>query len=126
MSEACWATLQFDLDSETFSERIQSIGCDLEWVTIGRDSEAEHLFYPVRQFRRICTGYLWRQIGSILTNLSLRVSSGCYCTSTIVGSRVYGNTLSRLLTHSRIVWTVKSSTVRTSVLAVLSVRYYST
>ncbi len=119
MTEACWAILQFELDSETITSWNQIIGRDLAWVTIVRDSESKCPSYPVGQFRRICAGCLWRQIGSILTNLSLRVSSGCYCTSIIVGSIVYGNTLSRLLTHSRIVWTVKSSTVGTRVLVVL-------
>ncbi len=34
----------------------------------------------------------------MLTNLSLHVSSGSNCTSAIVGSRVYGDTLPPLLT----------------------------
>ncbi len=33
----------------------------------------------------IRAGHLWCQVGSILTNLSLIVNSGSYCTSAIVG-----------------------------------------
>ncbi len=51
------------------------------------------------RFRRICTRHLWCQIGSILTNFSLSVSSGSYCTSAIVGFSVYGNTFATLFTH---------------------------
>ncbi len=72
----------------TFSVRNQIIGCVLAWVTITRDSESDCPFYHVGQFRRICSGHLWCQIGSSLTNLGLKVSSGCYYTSAIVGSRV--------------------------------------
>ncbi len=44
---------------------------------------------------------------------------GCYCTSSIVGTRVYGNPLATLFTHYPIVWTVKSSVVGTRVVAML-------
>ncbi len=56
---------------------------------------------------------------SSLTKLSLSVSSGCYLTSVIVGSRAYGNPLATIFTHYLIVWTVKSSVVGTRVWAVL-------
>ncbi len=42
----------------------------------------------------------------------------CYSASSIVGSRVYGNPLATLFTHYPTVWTVKSSVLGTSVLAV--------
>ncbi len=89
------------------------------WVTIARDSESEYPFYPMGQFCRIFAGHLWCQIGSSLTNLSLSVSSDIYCTSAVVGPRVYGNILATLFTHYPIVWTVKRSAVGTRVLAVL-------
>ncbi len=80
------------MDSEVFSGRNQSIDCALAWVTITRGSESEYPFHPVGQFYRVRAGHLWCQACSSLTNLSLRVSSGSYCTSLIVGSRVYSNT----------------------------------
>ncbi len=46
-------------------------------------------------------------------------SSGGYCTSVIVGSGVYSNTLATLFTHFPTVWKVKCSVVGTRVLAVL-------
>ncbi len=76
------------MDSEKFSGRNQSVGCALAWVAIARDSESDYPFYPVVQFRRIRAGHLWCQISSSLTKLSLSVSSGSYCTTIIVGSRV--------------------------------------
>ncbi len=51
--------------------------------------------------------------------MSLSVSSGSYCTSIIVGSTVYSNTLATLFTHYPTVWAVKCSVVGTRVLAVL-------
>ncbi len=42
-----------------------------------------------------------------------------YCTSSIVGSRVYGNPLGALFAHYSIVWIVISSVVGTRVVAVL-------
>ncbi len=80
-------SLSYSVDSETFSGRNQSIDCALAWVTIARDSESEHPFYPVRPFFRIRAGHLWCQIGSGLTDLSLNVGSGSYCTGGVVGSR---------------------------------------
>ncbi len=65
------------------------------------------------------TGHLWCQIGSSLTNLSLIVSNGSYCTSAIVGFSVYGNTYATLFTHCPIVWIMKCSAVGARVLAVL-------
>ncbi len=38
--------------SETFSDRNKSIDCALVRVSIARDSESEHPFYPVEQFHR--------------------------------------------------------------------------
>ncbi len=76
------------MDSETLSVQNQGVGCALAWVTIARDSESDYPFYPVVQFRRIRAEHLWCQISSSLTNLGLSVSSGSYCTSEIVGSRV--------------------------------------
>ncbi len=61
-------------------------------------------------------GVIWSQI---LKKLSLSVGSGSYCTSAIVGSRVYGNTLATLFTHYPTVWIVERSVVETRVLAVL-------
>ncbi len=59
--------------------------------------------------------------------MSLIVSSDSYCTSAIVGSRVYGNTLAALFTHYPIVRTMKHSAVGIRVLArVTSTGYYST
>ncbi len=55
----------------------------------------------------------------VLTNLNLRVSSGSYCTSIIVGPRVYSNALATLFTHYTTVWAVKCSVVGTRLLAVL-------
>ncbi len=107
------------MGSEVFSGRNQSIGCAVAWVTMARDSESDYPFHPVGQYYRVRAGHLWCQMCSSLTNLSLSVSSGCYCTSPIVGSRVYGNPLATLFTHYLIVWTVKSSVVGTRVLAVL-------
>ncbi len=74
--------------SEVFSGRNQTIGCAVAWVTIARDSESDYPFYPVLQFRRIRAGHLWCQISSGSTKSNLSVSSGSYCTSIIVGSRV--------------------------------------
>ncbi len=107
------------MDSEKFSGRNQSIGCALAWVTIARDCESDYPFYPVEPFRGTCAGHSRCQIGSSLTKLSLSVSSGRYCTSVIVGSRVYGNPLATFFTHYPIVWTVKSSVVGTRVWVVL-------
>ncbi len=76
------------MDSETLSVRNQGAGCALAWVTISRDSESDYPFYPVVQFCRIRAGHLWCQISSSLTKLSLSVSSGSYCTSETVGSRI--------------------------------------
>ncbi len=56
---------------------------------------------------------------SSFTNLSSSVSNGSYCTSIIVGSRIYSNTLVALFTHYPSVWAVKCSVVGTRVLAVL-------
>ncbi len=110
-----------------FSGRNKSIGCAVAWVTIARDSKSEYSFYLVGQIYRVGAGHLWCQICSSLTNLSFSVSSGSYCTSIIVGSRVYSNTLATLFTHDPTVWTVKCSVVGTRVLAVsCSVGYYST
>ncbi len=81
------------MGSEVFSGRNQSNGCAVAWVTIARDSESEYTFQPVGQLYRVRAGYSWRQMCSSLTNLSLSVSSGSYCTGAIVGSRVYSNTL---------------------------------
>ncbi len=106
------------MDSEKSSGRNQSIGCALAWVTIARDSESAYSFNPVGQFRRICARHLKCRISSILTKLNLSVSSGSYCASSIVGSRVYGNPLATLFTYCPIVWTVKSPVVGTRVLAV--------
>ncbi len=53
-------------------------------------------------------GTLRCQIGSTFTKFSLSLSSVCYCTSSIVGSRVCGYPLATLCTHYPIVWTVKS------------------
>ncbi len=44
------------------------------------------------------------------------VGSGSNCTSAIVGSRVYGNTLATLFAHYPNVWTVERSVVGTRVL----------
>ncbi len=79
------------------------------------------IFYldPVGQFYRVRSGHLWCQKCSSLTNVSLSVSSGSYCTSVIVGSRVYSNTLATLFTHYPTVWKVKCSVVGTGVLVVL-------
>ncbi len=41
------------------------------------------------------------------------------CTSSTVGTRLYGNPLATLFTHYPIVWTVKNSVFGTRVLAVL-------
>ncbi len=76
-------------------------------------------FHPVGQFYRVRAGHLWCQMCSSLTNLNLSVSSGSYCTSLIVGSGVYSNTLATLFTHYPTVWKVKCSVVGTRVLAVL-------
>ncbi len=76
-----------------FSGRNQSIGCAVAWVTIARDSESEYIFHPVGQFYRVRAGHIWCQMCSSLTNLSLSVSSGSYCTSVITRSRIYSNTL---------------------------------
>ncbi len=76
------------MDSETFSVRNQGVGCALAWVTIARGSESDYQFYPVVRFRRIRAGHLWCQMSSSLTELSLSVSNGSYCTSIIVGSKV--------------------------------------
>ncbi len=86
-------SLSHCVDCETFSGRNQSIGCALAWVTIVCDCETEHPPYHVEQFPRICAGHLWSQIGSSLTNLTLSVSSGSYCTSVIVGFSFYGKKL---------------------------------
>ncbi len=102
-----------------FRGRNQSIGCALAWVITAHDSESECPFYPVGQFCRICAGHLWCQMGSSLRNLSLGVSSGSYCKSIIVGSRVYGNTLATWFAHYPTVWTVERSVAGTRVLAVL-------
>ncbi len=107
------------MGSETFSGPNQSIGCALAWVTLACDSESEYPFYPVGQFRKMCTGHLRCRFGSSLTSLRLSVSSGSYCKSAIFGPRVYGNTLATLFTHYPIVWAVKRSVVRIRVLAVL-------
>ncbi len=71
------------------------------------------------QFHRICAWHLKCRIGSSLTKMSLSINRGRYCTSSIVGSRVYGYPLATSFTHYPIVWTVKSSVVGTRVLAVL-------
>ncbi len=55
---ACTQGASHCVDSEEFSGRNQSIGCAIAWVTIARDSESNYPFYPVGQFRRICSGYL--------------------------------------------------------------------
>ncbi len=47
------------------------------------------------------------------------VSSGSNCTSALVGSRVYGNTLATLFAHYPNVWTEERSVVGTRVLVVL-------
>ncbi len=107
------------MGSEVFRGRNQSIGRAVTWVIIARDSESEYPFHPVGQFYRVRAGHLWCQICSSLTNLSLSISSGSYCTSKIVGSRVYSNTFATLLTHYPTVWAVKCSVVGTRVLAVL-------
>ncbi len=107
------------MGSEVFSGRNQSIGCAVTWVINARDSESEYPFHPVGQVYRVRAGHLWCQICSSLTNLSLSVSSGSYCTSKIAGSRVYSNTLATLFTHYPTVWAVKCSVVGTKVLAVL-------
>ncbi len=73
--------------------------------------------HPVGHFARTCAGHLWCQIGSSLSKLSLNVSNGSYCTSAIVGFRVYGNTFATLFTHYPIVWIVKRSAVGTRALA---------
>ncbi len=70
------------------SGRNQSVGFAVAWVTIARHSESAYPFNPEEQFHRICAGHLWCQMCSSLTNLNLSVSSGSYCTSEIVGSRV--------------------------------------
>ncbi len=105
------------MDNKTFSGRNQSVGCALAWVALACDSETAYSFYPVGQFHRICAGQLWCQTDSSLTNLSLSVSSVRYCTSSIIGFRVYGNTPATLFTHYPIVWTVKRSAVGTRALA---------
>ncbi len=102
-----------------FSGRNLSIGCAVAWVTIARDSESEYPFHPVGQFHRVRAGHLWCQMCLSLTNLSLSVSKSSYCTSFIVGPRVYSNTLAALFTQYPTVWTVKCSVVGTRVLAVL-------
>ncbi len=102
-----------------FSGRNQSIGCAVAWVIIARDFESEYPFHPVGQFYRVREGHLWCQMCSSLTKLSLSVGSGSYCTSIIVGSREYSNTLATLFTHYPTVWAVKCSVVGTRVLAVL-------
>ncbi len=107
------------MGSEVLSGRNQSIGCDVAWVTIARNSESKYPFHPVKQFYRVRAGHLWCQKCPSLTNLSLNVSSGSYCTSIIVGSRVYSNTIATLFTHYPTVWAVKGSVVGTKVLAVL-------
>ncbi len=84
------------MDSENFGGRNQGIACALAWVTVARDSDSDYPFYTLGQFHRICAGHLWCQIGSTLTKLSLSVSCGSYCTSAIVGSRVYGYPLATL------------------------------
>ncbi len=53
----CASAIVGCVDCETFSGRNQSTACALAWVIIARDSESEHPFYPVGQFRRICAGY---------------------------------------------------------------------
>ncbi len=107
------------MDSETFSVRNRGVDCALAWVTIARDSESDYPFHPVGQFYRVREGHLWCQISSGSTKSSLSVSSGSYCTSIIVGSRVYSNTLATLFTYYPTVWTVKCSVVGTRVLPVL-------
>ncbi len=107
------------MDSERFSGRNQSIGCALASVTIARDSESDYPFKSCEVIPQDLCRTLMCQIGSTLTKFSLGFSSGCYCTSSIVGSRVYGNPLATLCTHYPIVWTVKGSVVGTRVLAVL-------
>ncbi len=102
-----------------FSGRNQSIGCAVAWVIIARGSESEYPFHPVGKTYRVRVGHLWCRICSSLTKLSSSVSSGCYCTSIIVGSRVYSNTLATLFTHYPTVWIVKCSVVGTRVLVVL-------
>ncbi len=101
------------------SGRNKSIGCAAAWVTVARVSESEYPFHPVGQFYRVRAGHLWCQMCSGLTNLSLSVSSGRYCTSVIVGSSVYSNTLATIFTHYPTVWTVKRSVFGTRGLAVL-------
>ncbi len=81
-------SLSHCVDSEKFSVRNRGVGCPLAWVTIARDPESDCPFYFVVQFRRIRAGHLWCQISSGSTKLRLSVSSGSYCTSIIVGSRV--------------------------------------
>ncbi len=102
-----------------FSSRNQRIGSAVAWVTVARDSESEYPFYLAGQFYRVRAGHLWFQMCSSLTNLSLSVSSGSYCTRVIVGSRVYSNTPATLFTHNPTVCTAKCSVVGTRVLAVL-------
>ncbi len=68
--------------------RNRGVGCALAWVNIARDSESDHPFYPVVQFRTILAGHLWCQISSGSIKSSLIASSGSYCTRIIVGSRV--------------------------------------
>ncbi len=46
------------MDSEKFSDRNQSIGCAVAWITIARDSESDYPFNPVGQFRRMGVGPL--------------------------------------------------------------------
>ncbi len=102
-----------------FCARNQSIGCAVAEVTITRESESEYPFHPVGQFYRVRAGHLWCQMCSSLTNLSLSFSSGSYCTSVIVGSRVYSNTLATLFTLYPTAWTGKCSVLGTRVLAAL-------
>ncbi len=87
--------------------------CAVAWVTIARDSDFEYPFHPVGHFYRVRAGHLWYQM------LKKIVSSGSYCASVIVGSKVYSHTLATLFTHYPTVWTMKCSVVETRVLAVL-------
>ncbi len=100
------------MDSETFSVLNQGVGCALSWVTIARDAESDYPFYPAVQFRRIRAGHLWYQISSGSTKLSLSVSSGSYCTSIIVGSRV-------MVTHLLLIYSL-SHCVDSETLSVLN------
>ncbi len=102
-----------------FSGWNQSIGCAVAWVNIARASESEYPFHPVGQFYRLRAAQSWCQKCSGFTKLIIIVCSGSYCTSIIVGFRVYSNTLATLFTHFPTVWAVKCSLVGTRVLAVL-------